>query len=307
MPWNVAQPASATLSRRGAATLRMRAGATTTASRKPMPSRARAAISSSVLAAAAPSAEAALSRTSPETRRRRRPATSPPTAVARPPTTLATWMMPSSSPACTSVVPRSAWMPARAAGSFQICMAAAMPAARTASQAPSVVVRLSSSAVVGEGSAKSCPCWSDGGSFGRIPYAGARTGLPMRKRWPLAATSTGPSKVEAARLRHHCGSARPARWESTRRPTPAAAATRPAPSGRGVRDALVVQELRRETLACVEVQIDRLMHQDVRSVGEHHHGLTFRRVAGEHYRAGVGLEAERQAQAARAGAPPGCR
>ncbi|MET4144617.1 hypothetical protein ABIB45_001522 [Arthrobacter sp. UYCo732] len=119
MPWNVAQLASATFSRRGGATLRIRAGATTTASRNPTPSSVRAAISSSVLGAAAPSAEAALRRSRPETRGRRRPAISPPTAVANPPTMLATWMMPSSSPACTSVVPRSAWMSASAAGSFR--------------------------------------------------------------------------------------------------------------------------------------------------------------------------------------------
>ena len=71
---------------------------------------------------------------------------------------LASWMMPSSSPAWTSVVPRSAWMPARAAGSFQMCMAAAMPAASTASQAASaVVVPEAGVPVVSDGRAKSCP------------------------------------------------------------------------------------------------------------------------------------------------------
>lgn len=125
------------LTRRNGAWRRIRPGPTTVATIKPIPSMAREASSVSAPIDRAPSTEPMLRKTKPNSSVRRSPMFSANKDTARPPSMPATCTMPSNTPAVSRDNPRSSWIKGRAAGNFQICRAAVMPATTTTIQAAS--------------------------------------------------------------------------------------------------------------------------------------------------------------------------
>src|SRR5690625_1187656 len=131
MPWKAPHQPMAALTLSWGASARTMAGAVTVMRINPTPSMARVVMSQPVLRANPPATDATPARSIPSTKVFLEPMRSATTEATRPPRAPAIWTTPTSVPAATRLIPRSARINSRADGNFQTCIAARMPVATT--------------------------------------------------------------------------------------------------------------------------------------------------------------------------------